>query len=91
MATPTTDTPVSGKKPLLYILSGSAVLLFAFVLYVLATFGFLSGLPSLSLMFAVYWPFLVAAVIALAGVVILLIGVVAAGVRLALGASRGQS
>ena len=91
MATLTTDTPVSGKKPLLYILSGSGLLVFAFVLYWLVAFGFFAGVPSLSVLFAVYLPFLVVALIALAGVVILLIGVVAAGVRRALRSSHWPS
>lgn len=80
MATLLKQPPQSSGKPLLSILLGSATLLLALATYIFAA----SGLQTLALMtfFKIYLGVFAAAALALIGVVPLLIGVIAVGVRL---------
>lgn len=86
MATASTHTQVSRFKPVLFILGGSAVVLVGVMLYLLPGFWTSPGHATVLVpaLLQIYLPTLVAAMVGLSGLVILLIGVIAAGVRLGL-------
>jgi hypothetical protein len=85
MATPVSEiAKPSVRSPLAYILTGSASILVALALYL--SLGF-PVLPGFGFFLSAYTVVFVSAVLGLAGVVMLLIGVVAAGVRLAMRSS----
>lgn len=83
MATATSDSSKSAiKSPLACIVVGSGALLLAVVAYL--SWGMLTIGPGMEFFFEFYLGWLLAAALGLAGVVVLLIGIVAAGVRLAM-------
>lgn len=85
MATPLSDAAKTrATSPLAYILAGSAAILLALSLYLSLGWPILPGFGFFA---SVYVLVFVAAVLGLAGVALLLIGVIAAGVRLAMRSS----
>jgi hypothetical protein len=85
------STKPARTGPLTYILTGAGALLLAAVAYTFWGTFLLAPVPSVQVFFEFYLGWVLAAVFGLAGVVILAIGIVAAGVRLAMRSSGWPS